>query len=556
MKSANKNIRFECHTDFFTVLTVFLFLLIFVYFYSLGNTGLIDVDEPRYAEAGREMLESGNWIVPYFNYVVRYDKPIFFYWLEAISMKVFGVSEFAARLPSTLTAMLCLGFVFYFVKTFYNYVASLLAVLILMTSFEFAALARFSVTDMTLTSFISCSLICFFLGYSQLLSSHRFYKLQITEFTWWYPLAFLFLGLGFLTKGPVTIILFGLVIVPFFWWIGQISFFFKNKSFWIGFILFLLIILPWYISVHIATAGEFTKIFFGMHNFSRYTGVVSGHKGSIFYFIPVILIGFLPWIFFLPQAINSIFKKGLKVLLVSPKTQLPWFCLWWFLIVFLFFSFSRTKLLTYVLSVFPALSIIVALWFDELLSKHLNNRGLVIGLGVFFLSTLALLLLCVFNFNLILPREVKDLGLDIQIVSFAFILFVGVSMAWASSHRDVSMTITIILFTFTLVYFCLIGFVLPKVDKYSQKTLRRFAISMPRDVEVATYQIIKPSLTFYSRRQIEKIDSLSKIQEKLNQPSRFAFVTKKKILNGYVPENSYSWGRDSRYVFFTNYPLK
>ncbi|MBI3590381.1 MAG: glycosyltransferase family 39 protein [Candidatus Melainabacteria bacterium] len=544
------------NSSFFKILFVLLFLFVLLYFFKLGSVGLIDVDEPRYAEAGREILESGNWIVPYFNYVVRFDKPILFYWLEAISMKVFGVNEFAARLPSVISALMCAGFIYYLLRTFYGQLVSLLGVLVLMSCFEFASLSRFSITDMTLASLISCSTICFFLGYNQLISSHRFFKFQISEFTPWYILGFIFLALAFLTKGPVSLIIIFLILAPFFWWIRKLDYFLKSSSFYLGFILFLLMVTPWYLAVHFATNGEFTKIFFGLHNFSRFTGVVSGHKGSFFYFIPVILIGFLPWAFFLPQAISCILKKGLKSLLVSPKSQLPWFCLWWFIVVLLFFSFSKTKLLTYILPLFPALSIIIALWLEEILTKRAGNRGLTIGLGVFFFFSIIILYFCLFKLNILLPREIKSLKLDFQIMLFAFLLFVGVSMAWASSHRDESMTISIILCTFVLFYFCFVTFLLPKIDRHSQLLLRKFALTVPRDVEVGMYKIIKPSLTFYARRQIKNIDSLDELQEKLNQKEKFAFVTKRKFLEGVTLENSYVWQADSRYIFCTNYPLR
>lgn len=535
---------------------VILFSLAILYFYKLGSIGFIDVDEPRYAEASREILESGNWIVPFFNYVERFDKPILFYWLGAISMKIFGVNEFAARLPSTLSALLCIAFVFYLLNTLFSLRTALFGSAILMTCFEFAALSRFSVTDMALTTFITCSLISFFLGYHRLLFSHRFFKMQISEISLWYIVGFIFLGLAFLTKGPVALILLGIILVPFFWWVGKMDYFFKSSSFYIGFVLFLMIVLPWYLSVHFATDGEFTKIFFGLHNFSRYTDIVSGHKGSFFYFVPVLLIGFLPWTFFLPQAINFVTKKGLKSLLGSTKAQLPWFCLWWSIVVFLFFSFSKTKLLTYILPIFPALSIIVALWFEELLTKQSINYGLITGLVIFFLFCIVMLCICLFNLDLILPREVKDLKLDLQILFFGFLMFVGISMALASSHRDMMMTLSIILTTFTLLYFCLITSLLPKVDKHAQLALRNFAKSMPNNIEIATYQIVKPSLTFYAKRHVKKISSLERLQERLNSERKIAFVTKKQLLRGIMLDNFYFLGSDSRYVFFTNYPAE
>lgn len=539
----------------FTVtLLVLLFLYLILYFYKLGSIGLIDVDEPRYAEAGREILESGNWVVPYFNYMERFDKPILFYWLEALSMKIFGVNEFAARLPSAISSISCISIVFYFINFFYGVSAGLLASLVLTSCFEFAALSRFSVTDMTLASFICASILSFFLGYSQLLTSHKFASQQINEFSYWYISGFICLALAFLTKGPVALVLIGVILIPFFWWIRKLNYFFNNYSFWVGLCVFIVLVFPWYLAVHSATKGEFTSTFFGLHNFSRYTSVVSGHKGSLFYFIPVILIGFLPWTFFLPTSILYVIKQGLHNIARSQKEQILWLCLWWFLITFLFFSLSKTKLLTYVLSLFPALSIIVSIWFNSLLTKCSSNRGLIIGLGCFFVFCLILVSISLFNLDILLPREVKNLKLDFYMVSLVFLLFVGISMSWASSHKDISMSISILLSTFLLFYFCLITFILPKIDKHSQKLLRTFAQSTPSDVEIATYQIVKPSLTFYSKRQIQKIDSIAKLQKKLEESNKFAFVTKKNFLENAQLKNSYLWGKDSRYVFYTNYP--
>ena len=547
-----ENNKFD--NNYLKILAVLAFLLIILYFYRLGTIGLIDVDEPRYTEAAREMLESNNWVVPYFNYTVRYDKPVFFYWLEALSMKVFGINEFGARLPSTILAIFTVVMVSRFLKSLYGNTVAITGAIILSTSFEFAALSRFSVTDMTLSCFITSSIISFFQGYSNLSTSHRFFKQQITEFSIWYLLGFIFLAFAVLTKGPVAIILVGLICLPFFWWIKKLEYFYKSNSFYIGAVLFILIAFPWYLAVHLQTNGDFTKEFFGLHNISRYTSVVSGHKGSAFYFIPVVLIGFLPWTFFLAQAINSVIKKGLRELLLSPKEQLPWFCLWWFLVILLFFSFSKTKLLTYILPMFPAISILVSLWFNEITSSKFTSFGLVIGLGIFFVFCIGVLYFCLFNLNAMLPREVKDLKLDYQIVLLAFMLFVGISMSWASSHRNIPLTFCILSSTFILLYFCFITFLLPKIDKHSQLLLRTFAKSTPQDVRIITYQIIKPSLIFYSKRKITKVDTIGELQKELLSQNKIAFVTKKKLLEGINLQHVYKWGEDSRYIFYTNYP--
>lgn len=538
-----------------TLIIIFL-LFICLYFYKLGGYGLFDVDEPRYPEVAREILESGNWIVPYFNYEVRYDKPILFYWLEAISLKYLDVNEFACRLPSVLSGLFCLFFLFYLVKTFYGVTVSLISVLILMSSLEYVALSRLSITDMTLNAFITSSIISFFLGYNHLLSSHRFFKFQTTKFSLWYIFAFVFLALATLTKGPVALVLVILVLLPFFWWIGSLGYFFKNTSFWFGLFLYFVIVLHWFLSVHFATSGEFTKIFFGLHNFSRFTTVVSGHKGSFFYYFLVLAIGILPWVFFLPQSIFYVFKKGLRSLLINPKEQLPWFCFWWFIVIFLFFSISQTKLSTYILPVFAPLSIILGLWFNSILQRETGNKGLVIGLGLFFFLCLGSLFIFLSNFPLALLKDIKPLNLDLFFISISFLMLVGIGMAWSSSIRNIPLTISLILLTIFLVYFSLITVLLPKVDRDSQYLLRSFAKSLPKEVEVATYLIVKPSLTFYGKKQIHKIDSLDLLQEKLNQKSKFAFVTKKRYLSGIMLHNAYLWRQDRRYLILTNYPTK
>lgn len=538
---------------FLLSLIIFFLLFIYLYFYKLGDYGLFNVDEPRYPEVAREMIESNNWIVPYFNYEVRYDKPVLFYWIEALSIKVFGLGEFSARFPSVLSSLICMSFLFYFVKTFYGYIVALITILILMSSIQFAALSRFSITDMTLNAFITSSIVCFFCGYNFLITSHRFFKLQMTEFSLWYVFAFIFLALAVLTKGPVAVVLIFLVLFPFFWWVGKLDYFFKHASFWLGLLLFFLMVLPWYIQIHFATEGEFTKAFFGLHNLSRYTSIVSGHKGSIFYYFLVLAIGFIPWIFFFLQSVFFVFKKGLKSLLIGPKEQISWFCFWWFLIVFLFFTVSKTKLLTYILLIFPPLSVLIGVWFYSILQRDITNKGYVIGLGVFFCISLLVLLCFLFNFPSSLFNEIKPLKLDLFFLLISFLLLIGVSMSWSYSLKNVSISISVLFITFLLVYFSVITFLLPRIDRHSQYLLRSFAKSVPKNVEVATYLVVKPSLTFYAKRHISKIDSIYLLQEKLNYKKKFAFVTKKKFLKGVMLDNAYMWGEDSSYVIFTNY---
>ncbi|MCE2929722.1 MAG: phospholipid carrier-dependent glycosyltransferase, partial [Candidatus Caenarcaniphilales bacterium] len=138
---------------FFTIV-----FLTAVCFYSLANNcfPLISPDEPRYAETAREMIESGNLITPYCDYQLRFDKPILFYWLESLSLKAFGLNEFAARLPSVFAGagLIWLAFL---LANLHGYAIS--ASLILLTNFAMLVFSRLAVTDMLLNFFISASLV-------------------------------------------------------------------------------------------------------------------------------------------------------------------------------------------------------------------------------------------------------------------------------------------------------------------------------------------------------------------------------------------------------------
>lgn len=299
-------------------------------------------DEPRYAETAREMLENSQFIVPYCDYLPRFDKPILFYWLEVLSFKIFGINEFAARFPSSLAGALIVSSA-YALGSFYNY--GFIAAMISMTSFALFVMSKMAITDMCLSALICLALTEFFLKYKQ---SKKF-SLWIGFFT----------GLAVLCKGPVGIILPLLIIIIF---LIKEKFSLGKKHLLqmlanIG--IFLILVLPWYIAVDKATQGAFTQAFFLGHNFLRYTQIHTGHNGPWYFYILVIALGFLPWTLFVPNAL----KHSLHA--AREDSQLQKFCIVWILSVFVFYTLSRTKLPTYILPVFLPLSLLMAKWWLE-----------------------------------------------------------------------------------------------------------------------------------------------------------------------------------------------
>ena len=154
--------RFDPHT--WCVITISLFCVV-ILFSDLGGAALFEPDEGRNAEIGREILLLHDWVTPHYDFIPRLDKPIFFFGLVALSLKLLGVAEWSARLPSVLAALGCLSLTYILARTIFGRWAALWSVLILVTSVEFFALSRVVILDMVLTMFITLSLVCFWLGH-------------------------------------------------------------------------------------------------------------------------------------------------------------------------------------------------------------------------------------------------------------------------------------------------------------------------------------------------------------------------------------------------------
>ena len=303
----------------FTLAAVGLFAL---YFFRLGSTTLIDVDEPRYAEAAREMLLSGNWITPYFNWELRFDKPIFCYWLIALCYKAFGVNEFAARFPSAVMATLTVLATSWFGARTVGKQFGWMAALVTATCIEFLALGRMSVTDMTLCYFMTLTTLALYLGISE-------------NSKWFWP-AGIAAGLGILTKGPVALVVPGAVALLYALLTKQAPKLFKNRHFWLALGLMLLLITPWYVAAYLQNGQQFITEFFFKHNVSRYTATVSGHYQPWYFYFIVVLVGSLPWTPLLLVALVALQRAGLDKLSPGPLRPVMLFVLIWFYFTFTF----------------------------------------------------------------------------------------------------------------------------------------------------------------------------------------------------------------------------
>ncbi len=318
------------------------------FFFNLGSVPLFDLDEGAFSEATREMLKSGDYITTYLGGQLRFDKPILIYWLQALSVKAFGLNEFALRLPSALAATAWVAFLYAFIARLYDRKTALLASLFMASSLQISVIAKAAIADALLNLWIAAAMFSIYLYFQE--KRKR-----------WLYLTYAAMALGVLTKGPVA------VMIPF-----VVTFLHcaikRDLKFWlttvldpIGIAIFLLIAGPWYWMEYKAQGMKFIEGFFLKHNLSRFENSFEGHSGSLFYYIPVVIIGTIPF--------TGVLFAALKEIRTWLEDERIRFLTLWFGFVFLFFSFSGTKLPHYVIYGYTPLFVLMALAFGKIRSS-------------------------------------------------------------------------------------------------------------------------------------------------------------------------------------------
>ncbi len=478
---------------------LFLAGLSFVlFFYQLGSYPLLDVDEPRYAEAAREMLENGNWITPYFNYELRFDKPVFFYWLVALAYKVFGISEFSARFFSAVSGTAIVFMTYAFGRHWVSPKFALFAAAILATSIEVIGLSRMSITDMTLTALMTATIFSLFM------TAHRSIR--------WWIIAGIFSGFAILTKGPVGIVVPGAILVFYALAIGQFKRVFLNRWFPLGILLAIGLSLPWYLLAYLQNGQIFIDALLH-HNVSRYTDTVSGHDQRLYFFFMVLIIGLLPWSVFLPASVahgwQELQKHHRQRVQEHNWVYLTWlFGSIWTVFILLFFTGAQTKLLTYILPLFPGAALaLAATWYtasentSTALHQWLTRSAWVLVLavliaGYFFLN----------HMGLLLPREAQFVSANHYNAIAIAVLFLGTSlMAWLITQERLTGALISQSITMACVGVVTVQGILPNISQVTQGPMLGF-IKKAQNSPLATYELIRPSLTYYTRKKVPHFD--------------------------------------------------
>jgi 4-amino-4-deoxy-L-arabinose transferase-like glycosyltransferase len=349
-----------------------LALIIFasiIFFVNLGSDGIYSAQEGRAAIVAQNMLDSGNWLHISIKGGIETEKPILCYWFYALSGYVFGVNEFSVRLPSVIAAIATVLMSCWLGIRIYGKQTGFLAGFILASMIGFINLGRLARIDIVLCAFYTASMLFLYTGF-----------FEKKKANWHLYIFYLILALSVMVKGPVSVVLVGITVIALVIKDKDPKILWQLKPF-SGLAIGLAINAPWYIYENFRTGGAFAQDFFLNQNISRFTGIgmtyCEGKRKSMFYYIPKLFAGTLPWSLLVPFAFFNFRKKFLKF---KPAT---YYLIIWFSVVFVFFSLAAVKRGDYVLPLYPAIAILLARYLHWIIQKSPKlHKKWVIGWAV------------------------------------------------------------------------------------------------------------------------------------------------------------------------------
>jgi 4-amino-4-deoxy-L-arabinose transferase-like glycosyltransferase len=341
----------------------------FLFFYGLGQFGLIGADEPRYAQVAREMLERHDWVTPVLGSHAWLEKPPLYYWQAILVFSVFGVSDAAGRVPSAIDATLLVIAVYLFFRKFRRGV-EVDAALITASCAGVIGYARAASMDMALAATFAIGMLSWWAWRET--TGRRAYL----------ALFYIFLALAMLAKGPVAPILAAAVIMLFA--LATREFRLVLRTFWLpGILLFCAIALPWYVAVQIRNP-QFFREFILQHNLARFSSDLYHHRQPFWYYLPVTALALVPWtVFAIAAFVESMRVWWAERKSVSVEPDLKWqfsvFACCWLVVPVAVFSFSQSKLPGYILPAVPAGALLLADYLRrQLEQEEAVSKGLAV----------------------------------------------------------------------------------------------------------------------------------------------------------------------------------
>jgi 4-amino-4-deoxy-L-arabinose transferase-like glycosyltransferase len=489
-----------------------------LFFPNLGAPSLWDVDEGNNSEAAREMSESGNWIVPTFNYQLRVDKPALLYWLQIGAYTLFGVNEFGARFPSALAALVTVLLTYELGRRLFDAMTGLLAGVVLASTVLFCGVGHFANPDALLNLFTVLTLFIFWCRWA---ADGRLWSLAGGASS----------GLAVLAKGPVGIVLPLAVVGLFLLWSRQVRRLLDWRFLWAT-LAFAVVTLPWYVLVGVETRAVFLRDFFLTHNVNRFLSPMEGHRGPSVYYLGVLAVGFAPWSVFL--ALAAWYGRGRatwadRTVPTDSAMAIPaaYRFLWcWLAVYFVFFTLAGTKLPNYAAPLFPPAALLTARFLERWRRGALQPPAWALPVG---LASLAVVGVSTIGIALVAGGTIPAPFLQGRALPglspWAVLGIVPITGAWAgwwcARRRLRGGVVTATALSAVLFVGSLAAWGGSAVEAY--KAPRFLAGALPadqeeRDIRVGSYHYFQPSLVFYCRREVSSLLGEPKALEFLRRP--------------------------------------
>ncbi len=469
----------------------------------IGLYPIYILDEARNSEAAREMLVSGNYIVPFFNGELRTDKPPLHYFFMTLGYQLFGVNAFGARFFSGVFGALTFLITYRNVKRWQNASIAWITVTILASSLFFVQEFHLAVPDPYLIFFVTLSLF-------------SFYNLYKTRQWQWIIVFYSAIAFGLLSKGPIALALPGLVIPIFLAFKKEfnLSTILRLRPF-LGLLLILLIAAPWYYQVHLATEGIWTEGFFLDHNISRFGAEKEGH-GGLFIITPLyVILGLLPFSVFAIQAFRKVWE-------VRKEHDFVWFSWIIAIVTIVFFSISGTKLPNYPMPCYPFVAIVIAFYLHEIYRSN-TKPGTVIW-SLVFLLIISVALPVAGYVALGLEEqlsEVRYVSLVLLLTSFSG--FLAYRYYKKEQHKK---AFTSIVAGWILTELCLFGIAYPVLTTQSPVTLALKTI--PKTADIVAFKKFDSAFPINFQRTFPVFTSIDSLQSYLERNPEAYVITNTK----------------------------
>ena len=488
-------------------------LLAIVWFATLATRHLLPSDEGRYAEIAREMFASGDWVTIRYNGVKYFEKPPFHLWMTALAFEVFGVGDWQARLWVGLSGALGLAATVLAARRVFGDRVALLTGLVLVATPAWFIASHFNSLDVGVASALACAT-------AALLVAQRA-GTSAREERGWMWLAWIAMGVAVLSKGLIGIVLPGAAVLAYAV-VGRDWAIFRRLHIVSGTIAMLAVVAPWFILISLRNP-EFARFFFIHEHWERYTSTVHHRGGAWWYFVPQLILGFLPWLVLVPRMVRVVAADRHR-----PGFKPALFLAVWIVVIFVFFSASHSKLPGYIIPLYPPLALLAGLALADMD-------------GASFRWQVAALL-ALTTIGLLASPYVAGLGSDPSALasyrSFAVWLAAGCALAtaglvgtWLLNRRDATRAIA----AYALSVFVLLSVVLSGHESFGRVSsgvglVAPLEAVLEPGMPIYSVRLLDHTLPFYLRRTTVMVESPDELEFGVGQepakwlPTLDAFV--------------------------------